>query len=76
MLEGIRRTLIMLKINVPLLLSIVYTSSPVCKSFETHDHDPKFGCTSFCDQIGVETGYAGICCGKKFLLNEISFEEP
>jgi len=75
---GIIRGLIMVKMHVPLLLTIVYILQVYSSSedqselsmrltdqselSEAPEHN--FNCASLCEQ--VDTGYAGICCGHEF----------
>ena len=70
----------MVKMHVPLLLTIVYILQVYSSSEDQSElsmrltdqselseaPEPKFNCASLCEQ--VDTGYAGICCG-----NNINF---
>ena len=63
LLEGYRRAIVMVKIHVPLLLSIVYMLKQ-CSCTEAPEQ--KSTCDSLCQEVG-NMGFAGLCCGDECL---------
>ena len=76
----------MVKMHVPLLLTIVYILQVYSSSEDQSElsirladqselseaPEHKFNCASLCEQ--VDTGYAGICCGNNVNFYKIYFK--